>query len=392
MAMSLNFDMIDRQPKLNQAIISNPDGVRRLLAVCQHMEQCLHDWADLFHVFFRIDVDIPQLWQSPNMVRRCTLVSDTDSVIFTTDRIVQWYAPQDRFCQDARDINAFSVFMVSQTLEHLFAWMSTGMGMEGNGRLKAKMKNEFYYPIFIRTALRKHYAGIIAIQEGKILPKPKLDIKGVNFRGSEVSAASTKRFSKFVTWTLTELSKTGHIYASELLSHVATHEADIYRSLMKGEKTYLTSTPVKLKEDYDDPETTNYFYYMLWAEVFAPVFGAFELPNKGYIINVVGDGKILAAEPWLESLEKIDPKLRQRFEAFMARYPKKRITRFIIPPSLAEIPEVFRTVLDARRIVFSNNGPFYLLMKSFGLGLTDTSKMLLVSDFMAVEGIDIPLK
>lgn len=391
MAMQLNFDVINREPKLDEAVKNNPDGVRVLLGICYHMMNCLEKWSDLMTTFFVVDMDMPKTWFHPNMVRRCVIVSDTDSVIFSTNAIVEWYSPDHSFSQDAYDINALSVFMVSQTLEHLFARLSAGFGMETPDRGRIKMKNEFYYPILVRSSMAKHYAGAISIQEGKILPKPKMDIKGINFRGSDLPSETTTSFNAFAKWAIDELGKSSTIDGSELATRVAGHEARIYQSLMKGEKLFLPTKSVRRGTEYKDPIVSDFFYCMLWQEVFAEAWGEFVLPNKGYVMPIIGGGAAINDPVWLDRLKKSDIKIYNKLQAFKELYPKKNITRIIIPPTLSEVPEILRPILDVRRIIFSNGRPFYLFLRSFGIAVNDVDGKFLMSDFIDAGGPEVSL-
>lgn len=393
MATSLNFDTINREPKMDVAVKENPDGVRKLLAICSHMQACLDKWKDLWETFFIVDVSFSRLWEHPDIVRRCVLVSDTDSVIFSTDIVTNWYSPKERFCQDAYDINAFTVFLLSQSLEHVLARMSAGFGMEGKDKARIRMKNEFYYPVFIRSPAAKHYAGAIYIQEGKILPKPKMDIKGVIYRGSDLPAETSDAFVEFVKWVLDEIMKHSTISVADILGRIAAHERTIYKSLMSGQRTFLPTASVRNADEYANAAISEHFYYLFWEAVFAPSFGEFVIPNKGYTVPILNDGKALKDPAWRDELKAFDPALLERFEAFEAKHPHKKLTHITIPPSLTEVPEIFRKILDVRKIVHMNDRPFFLFTRSLGCGLDDKDGRYIASDFieLTADSVNVEL-
>lgn len=389
MAMSLNFDVINNDPKLWNAVKEYPDAVVKLLSICRHMDKCLHDIGDLITVFFKLNYNIPGIWKYPNIVRKCVAVSDTDSAIFQTKDIVEWYTPDNLFCQDAYDINAFSVFLLSQSLEHIFGRLATAIGAEGKKRGLIKMKNEFYYPIFIRTTKGKHYLGQILIQEGKILPKPKKDIKGVQFRGSNLPSIVGDRFEQYFDWVCETLTTgDGLISINDLLSRVVEFELEMHKSLTSGEKKYLPTAQVRVKTEYPEPMKTNYFYYMLWDEVFAPTFGEFVIPNKGYSIPVVSSNVFTSAAFHAE-LAKVDPKLSSRLKEFTAKYPQKKINSIILPPTLAEVPEVLRSIMDTRKIIFTCTRSFSLLLNQLRLSFNDVKTKYLIADFVSDSGMNV---
>jgi len=343
----------------------------------------------MWQLFFRVDTGLARIWDYPNMVRRCVPVSDTDSVIFSTVESARWYAPNDLFGRAAQDISIFSVFIVSQSLEHLLGQMSAGLGVEPAERGLIEMKNEFYYPIFIPSPMAKHYLGKIFIQEGKILPKPRMDIKGLNYRGSDLPEETSTAFSAFSDWVCMEITANACISGAAITQWIAGHERRIHTSLTAGEKRFLPTAPVKFAEEYDTPIQSNYFYYLLWKEVFEATFGDFALPNKGYVIPVLDEGACFNDPEWIAKLAAVDSRLPTRLAAFQAQHAKRDLTRIIIPPSLKEVPMVFREIMDMRRILHTNGRPFFLLARSLGCGFDDKKGRYLASDFVYHD--DVPL-
>lgn len=386
MVTSLNSELLHGLP-LHEAAAEHPDDIRRLYAIGKHMTDRLHGIGDLLECFFKVDVDTQRTMDHPNIVRNCVMLSDTDSVIFTTKTMVEWYNGRVTFKRGGYEINAFTVYMVSRTLEHVFARLSVGFGMVGSDIYEIKMKNEFLYPVMLRTPISKHYLGRITVQEGRILPKPKKDIKGVVFRSSELSAEAAKASEAFVLWSLdTTIERDGEMTGDEILSKVVDFERRVYDSLMAGQKTFIATKAVKNGDDYDDPDKTAYFYYQLWQEVFAPKFGDIQLPNKCPQIPLRNRGKSLRDPEWLTQLAAYDAPTHERLLQYLEKNPDKPITSLILPPSLPSIPEIFRPLVNARKIIYKNGQPFYLVLRSLGIGINYALAPgigYLVSDFRA---------
>ena len=76
------------------------------------------------------------------------------------------------------------VFFLTKSTIYLQYQVSKKIGCCGKDLLTMNMKNEFMMPVQISTAAKKNYASILKIQEGVVFANPKLDIKGVNLRGS----------------------------------------------------------------------------------------------------------------------------------------------------------------------------------------------------------------
>lgn len=395
MITSLNYEFLGKDEEGNwfnvvDALKGNPAGVRKLIAISRHMQACMEKYRSIFSTFIRVDTDIAKLGFQQNMIRKCVIISDTDSVIFSTQSMIEWYTGSATFSDEAYQINAFTVYTLSRSLEHVFARLSCGFGMVGDGIKKIAMKNEFLYPIMIRTAIRKHYAGIVKFQEGKLLAKPKKDIKGLQFRSSTLSSFTNKSVEDFLITTMNKIVDQGTIEAKDVLEPVANFEAKLYNSLMSGEKTFLQTVSIKNAEDYADPSISSYFYYELWQEVFVPVFDGIQLPNKCFKLPLLGKGKVLKSEAFLKSLHDFNPGVHDRLLRFMAKHEKKAITQILFPPTLPFIPDILKQVLDVRSILYSNGSPFYLGLASMGFAYNFGSDSYIVSDFYNPNNIVVP--
>jgi len=390
MLASVNHEVLEGK-SVEKAITEAPEGARTLYSYCKYAEQRVLEMKLLLRTFFSVDADIAKPMYHPRMTRKVVIVSDTDSVVFTTQSMVRWYCGKLSFDRKSYEACAFAVWMVSQTLEHLFARLSVGFGMTGEDVYRISMKNEYLFPIMMRTHASKHYAGVQLIKEGKRLPTPIYDIKGVQFRGSALSADTNKDVEDFLIWVLDRSMTEEGITTTEVLGRVVKHEKKIYDSLMSGEMTFLKGASVKSKEDYADPEKSNYFYYLMWQEVFAPKFGDFAIPNKGFSIPIAGKGQGLFHPEWQQSLLKFDAGLHQRLNTFLERMQKtgKKITQIILPPALDAIPEILRPLIDARGIISANGAPHYLALQALGLGTVNTKMKQVVSDYFDTEGFSL---
>ena len=384
--LSLNDDLIhlDEVKEVPIAMEQYPEGARKIVAIARHMERCLQNIEDIIKTFFVIDADIPDPMGHPKMIRKCVILSDTDSVIFTTKSMVEWYSGELNFKHTSYEINALTVYMISKTLEHIFARMSAGMGIVGKDNGLITMKNEYMYPLMMVTPLKKTYIGLIQIQEGKILPKSKLDMKGLSFRGSDISDEVNVSFKKFITRFFSDLQKDLYHYTpAGLINEVVAQEQMIYQATHTARQTrFFFPTSVKPKEEYDgDPFTTDYFYWLFWDKVFAHRYGSFDLPEKGLGASVVKNGKIFNSESYLGMLEEKDPETYKRLQAFKEEFPKKKITQILLPPTMPTIPDLIFPLIDIRKLIFENGRPYYLMMRAVGLGLGTSRTMLLFSDF-----------
>ncbi len=396
MVTSLNYEVLGynddgERYNLHDATLHHPDRVRQIMAIARHVESCLQSIGDLLSICFRLDTDIARLGDHSHMVRKAVLVSDTDSVIFSTQTMIEWYSGgKVHFGRSSYEINAFTVYVLSRSLEHVFARLSCGFGMVGDDISKIAMKNEFLYPVMLRTPISKHYVGIVQMQEGKLLPEPKTDIKGIQFRSSTLSSVTNKAAEAFLINAMNTVIKDGCLQAHDLLSTVAGFETQVYNSIMSGDRLFLETTSIKSAEEYADASKSAYFYYEFWESVFVPRFDSMLLPNKCFKLPLIDDGEILKDSGVLDAIKAFDSAVHKRLLVFMEKYPKKSISHILVPPTVTVIPELFRPLIDVRSIIYENTKPFYLGLKSMGFGYTFAKNMLLVTDFFNPNDTVVP--
>lgn len=356
------FDTVDKAP----------DVARQLLSYINNIENTFDsEFKEIFETFMRSRVCVPNIFSHPKMRRRCVVLSDTDSVIFTVKDWVQWYMGRIDFTGEAFHIVTFCAHVMTHVFEHAFALMSANVGCEGNDVYKIAMKNEFLYPLMLRMNPAKTYAAIATMQEGRILPKPAKDIKGKMLRGSDLSPITRAKTTEFLIDIMNDVQNKVPISAASLIGKVVTYEKQIEKSIKQGERSFFNVVPVRNKSDYSsDPMSTSYFYYELWEKVFAHKYGHMTIPNKVYSIPVQRGGKYLRSEEYLGYLKLTAPDIHARLVEFLAEYPKKSMSFIMIPMGIA-IPDVIQPLINIRKLIYSNVSPFYLILQSFGITFQD---------------------
>ena len=374
----LNGHQVYDTPKLH------PDGALHVISTARNIEELIDsNYKEIFLTFLRSRNAIQDLFSHPKMIYKCTIISDTDSVIFTMYQWVMWYMGKLMFTKESYSIVSFVIMMLTKMFEHVFALMSTNIGMIEDDIYETSMKNEFIYPIMIRTAVAKHYVGLVTVQEGTVLAKPEVDIKGKQFRGSDLPVKTTTTIKEYLEWLLETISTGTPLTAAEAIAKALAFEHEVKRSLLASEKDFFPTYQVRVMSDYDksDPFSTKYLYWVLWQDVYAKKYGDVALPNKVYGIPTLGDGKAARSQEYIDALMKMDKALAKRYIAFLEKYPDKKIAFMIIPMSSA-IPEEMVPVLDIRKLVYTNIQPFYLILRSLGIVMGDKRKTVytLLSD------------
>lgn len=348
-----------------------PEIAKKFVAIGKSVEAQLHQFDELLSVFMDHNVAIGYVAEHKYMFRDTVISSDTDSIIFTTKTWVEWYTGAAKINQDAYNINALIVYWLSLANTFVLNHLSYRFNAIKKDVYTMAMKNEFMMPVDILTSLKKHYASILAMQEGVFYGKPRLDIKGVGLRGSNFCTPTLNYVKWFIQDIITEVYEQGTTDIQERIAQVLRFEAMIYYNLQEGYTDFLTVKPIKEAAEYKDPDKSIYFNYLFWEELFGEEYGHIVLPTKCYIIPTIDLSKPENHTIFKESF----PHLYERLLGFIKKYPKKSINNVIINPITAGIPEALRKVANYHNIIFANTQPLYLVMKSFGITIGNNAKL-----------------
>ena len=257
------------------------------------------------------------------MYRKVVSNSDTDSVIFTTKEFVKWYTGTYNFTQQAFDIDALITFLLSKCIAWLMFTISVQRGAKDKYRYSLNMKNEFLYPVMMSCIIPKHYAGFITMQEGKILPKPDFDIKGVSFRGSTMQQITLDYVTNFIKSIINDIynkdrpEQVGNISIHKYILKVIQYERYIYQSLKRGEVTFLNVAPIRNESEYKNADASIWFNYLMWKSVFEKTYGEIQIPNKCHIVPLIH--KLIRSDEYLNWLKIESPDIYQKMDEYLKK-------------------------------------------------------------------------
>lgn len=262
-----------------------PELAKRFINIARHVENYLKDMDDLFDVFIYTKICRPNVQDQPLLYRNSTVVSDTDSTIFTVKDWVEWYTGSVYSIDEtAYHIAMLMIYWITKAVGHALVKYSEAGGARGEFTETMLMKNEFLYPVMIQADVKKHYAGIITVQEGVVLPKGDIDIKGGQFRGSSIPKVATEFAEKFISEDILTsdegVYKNGRVDGHRLVEKVREFELQIYNDLKEGKTEWYKSLAIKTKDKYAKPMSSPYYYYLAWQAIFAPKYGDMMIPLK----------------------------------------------------------------------------------------------------------------
>ena len=360
----------------------NPELGLLVAKILKTFQDILDYWSPVFDTFFHAQTMVSKAHINKNMLRKVIIVSDTDSIIYTSKDMVTLFLG-GTFSFDKNYVyaaHALCTYFLCKSVASLLRMIAVQRGAIGETNIKMlKMKNEFFYPVFLRTNASKHYIGQLTVREGVILPKPKLDIKGVAFRTSNVPKITHEFTEKLIKMLISDITKYTNIYGGDYISEVLRYEKFIYNSIQNGEFTYFTNISIKKKEEYKNADISIYANYLIWQEVFAEKYGDIFIPTKCVLIPFI-KGKYKDPN-YLQWLQMKSPTIYSKFTKIIERYGKKPITRLPIPIGCPSIPEEIIPLIDIRSIIFKNMGPAQMVLKSLGVDLGSTKRQPLFSDY-----------
>lgn len=360
-------DLLPRNAKGNNISIYDcineaPEIAKKMYCIGLHMQAKMNKLRPIFDLFMDHEVAIGYVVELKNQYRDAIVVSDTDSIIFTTKSWVEWYTGTHKISTDAFNINALIVYWLSKANANILYHVSKNFGALKKDMLTMAMKNEFMMPVEILTSLKKHYASILKIQEGVFYATPRMDIKGVNLRGSNFSKGVLNYAEWFIKSLIDDIYEHGTVDPRKKILEVLRFERMISDSLKRGETQFLPVEPVKMKEEYAEPEKSIYFNYLFWEEVFGDKYGHIQLPTKCFVVPLLGVKNV----KFIEQLKSRDEAIGEKWQKYVSSATKD-INRIPINPITNKIPEEIIPISDFRSIVYSNTKSMYLIMQSLGI-------------------------
>lgn len=368
---------------------NNPEGLKQFIACILHVDRIITSMDDFIKCFLVMDNDIINITNHDRMLRVTVIRSDTDSVIFTLMDMVKWYSGKISLTEDGKVMNAFVVYLISKTLENVFARQSRLFGASVEDQHLIGMKNEFFYPVMLTTPIKKTYAGLIYAQEGNILSKIKTDIKGVALKSSNLSGKVINLVKDTITKILEDSMNDAKIDTLKLLENVSDVEYNIFNGIKDGEvQDYLPISSVKPKEQYKKPDASLYRCYELWQAVFADKYGDIHIPSKVYCIPIKGaKGKYIKSEEYMSWLKATNRNIHDNLIKYINDNDYD-ITRIIFPMNV-RIPVEIHKLLSIERLIYTNCKPLYLVLNSLGMAYAyqnkARTKTVLVSSYYRSE-------
>jgi hypothetical protein len=340
-----------------------------LISTGKHAKEVFEEYRDLIKAFLVTESLPPTIAYLPNMYRKVTVLSDTDSTCATYQEWVKWYFGDIIFNPKATAISATVMTMVTETVAHTLASFSANMNVAKDKMDVLAMKNEFYWDIMTPMNVAKHYFANVRIQEGNVFTKPDLELKGVHLITSNTSKGIIKDAHGQIRKICDTVTDNRKLKLLDYIKHVAAIEKEIIEKVSKGDPDIFKQGKVKEYESYkaDNPARSPYVHHMMWEDVFKPKYGIIgEPPYQAIKIPTTLENKT-ATKKWLDSLE--DVVFRNRMEDWLNSLNKTNIGIMLLSRNFVEgngMPVEIQSCIDTKRIILDICQVYYIILESIG--------------------------
>lgn len=360
----------------------SPHDYGLVAATAEMVDKTLDKHKRLIIGLWRTNTAPSSIAKVESMVRRCVVVSDTDSTIFTNQYWSKWFVGKIDFSKTSFSVAYSMTYLTSQVVAHLLAKMCANIGVATEQIHQIAMKNEFFFPIFTQTPRAKHYFAFKSACEGNVYKKMKMEIKGVEMRSSNAPPEVMQYLDVYMQDMMNKLMKNGELTLDDVVGPVARTELQIIKDIQNGGFKYMRLMQIKDADAYVDGESAAPFkHYQLWEEVFAPKYGTVGKPPFPVVKISMDLKKKKLVEQWLINMP--DQELAERMRGWMQSNGSDSVTAFMFPLELLElhgIPKEIIPAIDLRELIYNVMSPFYLVLESMGFYMINKNLTRLVSD------------
>lgn len=356
-------------------IVEAPDVAKLVVATANSITVKLAEFDELFETFVYHNVSMQKIISRKKMRRKVVVVSDTDSIIFTSKDWLQWYTGSlEGLTQKSYDIAALATYFITKVNEDTMAKYAIDCGATGKYVRQMKMKNEYLYPILLVYDIKKTYCGIVKVQEGVVLPDGELDLKGGALRSSNIPPQSLDFTKEFIENHILNPAEKGRLKASDLIDTVLEYELGIRGSLEKLETTFVERKSINPESQYKIPESSAFMYAVAWNDIFSNKYGTFHPPDKVAILKLFKPNA-----SYFEYVKEKDPDIHANMVRHIEKYGKFPVS-IVIPNGASGIPIEISPLVNVREIIYNNMRPTYMTLERLGIYVGYKSEFALLSD------------
>ena len=189
--------------------------------------------------------------------KKSVLYIDTDSNFLGLDKFIQWIGNEMQVDLDTDiefNFKAVSIYtmILSMSVAKCFEAFTKSLNIEPRYGACLKMKNEFYFPTLFFAIVKKRYAGIMLLQEGKVLNDGEglIEIKGFDFKKAGTKAAIRIKYEGIIEH---EILRAKQIKVKTVIKAFDQVKDSIKDNIFSGGNEFYKQATVKILERYALP-------------------------------------------------------------------------------------------------------------------------------------------
>lgn len=364
--------------KVNYKDMVGTDKLDVLGSTALNVNLVLEKYKDLLQILFRNDVMPISIGKIREMLRVCTVLSDTDSTVAEYGSFVELILGRNEISDAATAISCAVMTINSQALEHKLRQYSANMNIPVELRSIISYKGEFFWPMFANTPVAKHYHASVMVQEGNVFGETDIEIKGVQMINSNAPMFIQKITKDTIKDIHDTVNNNNKIDLNKYLKIGADMERELIAKLNKGDIEILKTAKVKEAAGYKlGPDRSPYIHYIFWEEVLEHKYGQIDKPPYTAVkIPSTLDSK-KKMNDFIDNMP--DKHTAERMRSFLTKYNKDNIGTFLLPLIyLGEngIPEELIPAIDINRVVFDAMGAYYMTLSTIGYSVKPDMKLV----------------
>lgn len=327
----------------------------------------LKEYQHLFKYFYTTDIMPTSVAYIKDMLRDTIVLSDTDSTCGSYDKWVEWFFGEPNFEAPGAGVSAAVMTINTQVMDHHIKIFARNMNIDTSLVELLKMKNEFYWPIFVATNVSKHYFADVEIQEGNVKSDTKLELKGVHLIASSIRPDIAKFCHDIMRDVMKNIRTKHKISIRDYVNKTIEKELEIIDDINKGDVTVYKTEYIKDASSYKDPRDCPYKYLELWNDIFGRKYGDAGKPTI-QVIKVQLDIKNKTDINYFLSTIK-DPYIKDKFTKFLSTKKDNKLNIFRVPVNIADekgIPSELVPFINTNKIVEENLKALYYVLESIG--------------------------
>ena len=185
--------------------------------------------------------------------RKAVIIVDTDSNFLNLDPQFKHLVKKLNIKADEdttfKLINTLTYFATS-VIQEIFWKYTEDCNVPEEKRRIINMKNEFFMTRVVNTPNKKSYASVLKLQEGTLFNPPKVDIKGLTIKKSNVNRNIGNALQKLLE---EDILKAETINYSTILSKLDELADLIRQDFIDGKTTFMTPAKIADPDSYKTP-------------------------------------------------------------------------------------------------------------------------------------------